>query len=52
MTIDYVDRIIAYELRTPAIAQYCGRGICVSTFGYGHCECPCKDCIVAGIHHG
>ena len=40
------------ELRTPAIAQHCGRGICVSTFGQGHCECPCQDCIEAGIHHG
>src|SRR5262249_46340522 len=40
------------ELRTLVEPQHCGRGICVSTFGQGHCECPCQDCIEAGIHHG
>jgi hypothetical protein len=41
------------ELLTPAqIPTHCNRGICSSTFGDGHCECPCEDCIEAGIHHG
>ncbi len=40
------------ELRTPAKPEHCGRGICSSTLGQGHCECPCEDCIEAGIHHG
>jgi hypothetical protein len=41
------------ELRTPAaIPKHCHRGICSSTLGAGHCECPCEDCIEAGIHHG
>jgi hypothetical protein len=40
------------ELRTLAIPRHCHRGICSSTFGDGHCECPCEDCITAGIHHG
>ena len=40
------------ELRTLAIPRHCHRGICSSTCGDGHCECPCEDCITAGIHHG
>ena len=40
------------ELRTLAIPRHCHRGICSSTLGDGHCECPCEDCIEAGIHHG
>jgi hypothetical protein len=40
------------ELQTPAKPEHCWRGICSSTLEEGHCECPCEDCIEAGIHHG
>lgn len=32
--------------------KHCRRGLCIPTLGHGHCECPCQDCIDAGIHHG
>jgi hypothetical protein len=40
------------QLQTPAQPEHCWRRICFSTLEERHCECPCEDCIEAGIHHG